>query len=88
MKGYILYCIGVLFVVMAGAAYAAKDTGASTNKPPAAIKIKERKAEHLQSKITIKARDKGSKKESDFKVESEYKLMFNNNRKAKKEKTK
>lgn len=45
---------------------------------------KERKAEHQLNKITIKARDKGSRKESDFKVEREYPLMFANNRKAKK----
>ena len=47
---------------------------------------KERKAEHQESKIIIKARDKGSKKESDFQVEREFPLMFANDRKARKQK--
>jgi hypothetical protein len=43
---------------------------------------------HQSNKIIIKLRPKGSKKESDWKTEREYPLMFSNNRKAKKEKTK
>lgn len=51
------------------------------------VKIeKERKTEHQENKIIIKARDKGSKKESDFRVEREFPLMFANNRKARKQK--
>jgi hypothetical protein len=49
---------------------------------------KEKKTEHQANKIVVKERDKGSKKESDWKVVKEYPLMFSNNRKAKKEKTK
>jgi hypothetical protein len=56
----------------------------STNKPPVKIE-KERKLEHLENKLTIKERDKGSKKESDYKPVKEYPLMFKNNRKARKE---
>lgn len=60
---------------------------ANTNKTDKAEKVeKERKAEHQENKITIKARDKGSKKESDFKVEREFPLMFANDRKARKQK--
>lgn len=47
---------------------------------------KERKTEHLNNKIIIKERDKGSKNESDFKVEREFPLMFANDRKARKQK--
>lgn len=86
MKGYIFFCVGVLIAVLAGAAAAAEDQVAATNKPPAAIKIKERKAEHRADRIIINARDKGSKEESDFEVEKEYRLMFSNNRKARKQK--
>jgi hypothetical protein len=57
----------------------------STNKPPVKIE-KERKLEHLENKLTIKERDKGSKKESDYKPVKEYMLMFKNNRKARKDK--
>lgn len=62
---------------------------AKTNQVDKADKFeKERKTEQLENKITIKARDKGSKKESDFKVEREFPLMFANNRKARKQKGK
>lgn len=64
---------------------------ASTNKVDKISKTnqvdkveKERKIEHLNNKIIIKARDKGSKKESDYQVEREFPLMFKNNKKAKK----
>ena len=59
---------------------------AETNK--VAKVEKEKKAEHQADKITIKSRDKGSKKESDFTVDKEYRLMFSNNRKAKQQKGK
>jgi hypothetical protein len=60
---------------------------ASTNKTEKAVKAeKELKTEHQENKIIVKARDKGSKKESDFKVEREFPLMFANNRKARKQK--
>jgi hypothetical protein len=55
----------------------------STNKPPVKVE-KEHKAEHKANKIIILERDKGSKKESDWKTAKEYPLMFNNNKKAKK----
>lgn len=59
---------------------------ASTNKTDKAVKVeKEQKTEHQENKIIVKARDKGSKKESDFKVEREFTLMFANNRKARKQ---
>lgn len=45
---------------------------------------KEKKMEHFGNKIVIKERDKGSKKESDWKPAKEYPLMFGNNRKARK----
>jgi len=53
----------------------------STNNPPVKVE-KEKKAVHEAGKIVVKARDKGSKKESDWKTEREYPLMFRNNRKA------
>lgn len=56
--------------------------GANTNKVAKAEK--ELKTEHRENKIAIKARDKGSKKESDYKTEREFPLMFANNRKARK----
>ena len=63
------------------------DKAAKTNQLEKVAKIeKERKTEHLENKIIIKDRDKGSKKESDYKVEREFPLMFANNRKAKKQK--
>lgn len=83
------YLINTLAVVMLACCCQAQgkgkpDTAPATNSVPAkAVKEKERKAEHLEAKITVKARDKGSKKESDFRVEKEYPLMFSNNRKAK-----
>jgi hypothetical protein len=84
------YLINTLAVVMLACCCQAQgkgkpDTAPATNAVPVkAVKEKERKAEHLESKITIKARDKGSKKESDFKTERVIPLMFANNRKAKK----
>jgi hypothetical protein len=59
--------------------------GANTNKVDKAAKVeKERKTEHCDNKLIIKARDKGSKKDSDYKIEREFPLMFKNNKKAKK----
>ena len=55
----------------------------STNKPPVKVE-KEKKLEHSENKIIQKERDKGSKKESDWKPAKEYPLMFGNNRKARK----
>jgi hypothetical protein len=52
----------------------------NTNK---VVKVeKEKKVEHQEGKIIVKERDKGSKKESDWKTSKEYPLMFKNNRKA------
>ena len=53
----------------------------STNNAPVKVE-KEKKAVHEAGKIVIKERDKGSKKESDWKTSKEYPLMFRNNRKA------
>jgi len=54
----------------------------NTNKVSKAEK--ERKTEHSANKIVLKSRPKGSTKESDWKVEREYPLMFANNKKDKK----
>jgi len=43
---------------------------------------KEKKVEHQANKMIVKERDKGSKKESDWKPAKEYPLMFGNNRPA------
>lgn len=61
------------------------ETDTSTNAPPAKVqKPQEKKVDHALNKLTVKTRDKGSKKESDFKPEKEFKLMFGNNKLAKK----
>jgi len=61
----------------------------STNAAPAKVqKPQEKKLEHALNKLTVKTRDKGSKKESDFKPEKEFTLMFGNNKLAKKPKQK
>jgi len=58
---------------------------AITNKTEKASKVeKEKKTEHLDKRLTVKERDKGSKKESDWQIVKEYTLMFKNNKKAKK----
>lgn len=57
-----------------------------TNAVPEKIqKPQEKKVEHEPNKLTVKTRDKGSEKESDYKTVKEYPLMFKNNRKARKE---
>lgn len=86
--------IRILIVFLIAATCHAQGNGedkpdVSTNNPPVKVeKEKEKKLEHFQDKIVMKARDKGSKKESDFKVDKEYRLMFNNNPKARKPKDK
>lgn len=55
---------------------------ADTNKVVKAEK--EQKIEHSENKIIVKSREKGSTKESDWKIEREITLMFRNNKKAKK----
>ena len=47
---------------------------------------KEKKLEHRENKIVMKERDKGSKKESDWKPSKEFPLMFGNNRLGRKPK--
>jgi hypothetical protein len=69
--------IAVLFFMMVIAGVCMAD---NTNKPVKAEK--ERKTEHFDNKMIVKERDKGSKKESDWKTSKEYPLMFKNNRKA------
>jgi len=84
------YLIKILFVFMLACCCHAQgksriDATPATNAVSAKVETeKERKAEHQLNKITVKARDKGSKKESDYKTEREFPLMFANNRKAKK----
>jgi len=56
----------------------------NTNKPAKAEQ--EKKTEHQDNKIIVKTRDKGSQKESDWKTEREYVLMFKNNRKGRQKK--
>ena len=59
------------------------------DKPEKHEKVeKEKKTEHQANKIVLKEREKGSKKERDWKPSKEYPLMFSNNKKAKKEKIK
>lgn len=49
---------------------------------------KEKKLEHSENKIVMKERDKGSKKETDWKPSKEFPLMFGNNRLGRKPKGK
>lgn len=63
-------------------------TEASSSAPDVHVQAKEKKTEHTANKIIVKAREKGSKKESDWKTEREFPLMFGNNRKARKPKDK
>ncbi len=76
-----------LMILLAASTVNAKtnDTENAAGKKADAPKVekqKEKKTEHMEAKITIKERDKGSKKESDYKTVSEFPLMFKNNRKA------
>jgi len=57
-----------------------------TNQVAKVEKEKEKKMEHSESKIVKKERDKGSKKESDWKTSKEFPLMFGNNRLGRKPK--
>ena len=78
-----LFAIAILFLFV----FAMTVSAASTNQVDKVAKAeKERKTEYQEKKIIIKARDKGSKKESDFQVEREFPLMFANDRKARKQK--
>jgi hypothetical protein len=78
-----------IFCIMASCAMADTNKVDRVDKPDKAEKPvkpekieKEKKLQHDEKKITIKERDKGSKKESDWKPVKEYTLMFKNNRKA------
>jgi hypothetical protein len=83
LKSKIFYVLTLLAI----ASHAKGRTpAASTNTPPGQVKQMERKAEHLANKIIIKSRDKGSKKESDWKTSKEFPLMFGNNRLGRKPK--
>lgn len=91
---YWMWRVGVQRVVIIALICAASVcNAANTNKVDKADKPekhekveKEKKAEHQANKIVVKSRDKGSKKESDWKAEREFPLMFGNNRKARKPK--
>jgi len=83
--------VGILALICAASVCPAANTNkteASSSAPDVHVQAKEKKIEHQANKIIVKERDKGSKKESDWKPSKEYPLMFSNNRKAKKEKTK
>ena len=80
------YLINTLAIILLACCCHAQGKGrdkpdVSTNAAPVKVE-KERKLEHMENKLTIKERDKGSKKESDYKPVKEYPLMFKNNRKA------
>jgi len=78
-----VFLIVAMLAVPAFAANTNKvDKIANTNQVAKAEK--EKKLEHIANKIVMKERDKGSKKESDWKAAKEYPLMFGNNRKARK----
>ena len=74
----------LLIAVLSAPAFAANTNKADkiTNTNQVAKVEKEKKLEHRENKIVMKERDKGSKKESDWKAAKEYPLMFENNRKA------
>ena len=85
-----IFAVGLAIYIMF---LAFKSRAENTNQVDKASKTnniakveKERKTEHFNNKIIIKARDKGSKKESDYKIDREFPLMFTNNKKAKKAK--
>ena len=80
----------VALLCSASVCHAAKTnkTEVSSSAPDVHVQAKEKKAEHTANKIIVKAREKGSKKESDWKTEREFPLMFGNNRKARKPKDK
>jgi hypothetical protein len=88
MEGRTMRLIAI-FCIMASCSMADTNKVEKVDKPDKAEKPvkpekieKEKKLQHDEKKITIKERDKGSKKESDWKPAKEYPLMFGNNRKA------
>jgi len=76
MIAIVIFFISISLVCMAG----------PTNQVAKVEKEKEKKLEHSESKIVKKERDKGSKKESDWKTSKEFPLMFGNNRLGRKPK--
>ena len=76
MIAIVFFFISISLVCLAG----------PTNQVAKAEKEKERKLEHTEKKIMIKERDKGSKKETDWKTAKEFPLMFGNNRLGRKTK--
>jgi hypothetical protein len=86
------YLINTLAIILLACCCHAQGKGkdkpdVSTNAAPVKVeKQKEKKLIHEANKLTIKERDKGSKKESDYKPVKEYPLMFKNNRKGRKDK--
>ena len=84
------YLINSIAIIMLACCCHAQGKGkdkpdVSTNAVPEKVqKPQEKKVEHAPNKLTVKTRDKGSKKERDYKTVKEYPLMFKNNRKARK----
>jgi len=81
----------ILMILLAACAANAKTnaTENATGKKAEAHKVekqKEKKTEHMEAKIIVKERDKGSKKESDYTTAREFPLMFKNNRNARSKK--
>ena len=76
MIAIIIFFLSISLLVMAG----------PTNQVAKVEKEKEKKLEHTANKIVKKERDKGSKKESDWKTSKEFPLMFGNNRLGRKPK--
>jgi hypothetical protein len=77
--------LAIAFILLASTCFAANTNKVEKAEQPEKVE-KEKKAEHQANKVVILERDKGSKKESDWKVVKECPLMFANNKKAKKEK--
>jgi hypothetical protein len=78
MIAIVIFFISISLVCMAG----------PTNQVAKVEKEKEKKLEHTANKIVMKERDKGSKKETDWKPSKEFPLMFGNNRLGRKPKDK
>ena len=76
MTAIIIFFLSISLVCMAG----------PTNQVAKVGKEKEKMLEHRENKIVMKERDKGSKKESDWKPSKEFPLMFGNNRLGRKPK--
>jgi hypothetical protein len=79
MIAILIFLMSISLVCLAGNTNK-MDKIANTNQ--VAKVEKEKKLEHFENKIVVKERDKGSKKESDWKAAKEFPIMFKNNRKG------